>query len=58
MKSLAVLFPAYLLYLHGNLKSTVSDILGQLEQIIASLNLYNVCIKIYCRSWLILQNSL
>ena len=31
-------------------KSTVSDISGQLEQIIASLNLYNVCFKIYCRS--------
>ena len=42
MKSLFVLFPAYLLYLHGNLKSTLSDIPGQLEQIIASLNLYNV----------------
>jgi len=49
MKSVAVLLPAYLLYLHGNLKSTVSDIPGQLEQIIASLNLCNVCIKIYCR---------
>ena len=50
MKSLAVLFPTYLLCLHGNLKSTVSDISGQLEQIIASFNLDNVCFKIYCRS--------
>ena len=37
MKSLALLFPAYLLYLHGKLKSTVSDIPGPLEQIIASV---------------------